>query len=147
MVAGEAWLSEHGPRGGDELNRLRPGGNYGWPVTTHGVDYTWARVTPYATLPGIEASVAHWVPSVAPSGLMHYDGAMFPTWHGSFFMPTLTERSVRRVRVDARGRVSQETLFTELDARIRDVRQAPDGALWLLLDGADGRVLRVSAMR
>ena len=143
VVDGVAWIAEHGPRGGDELNRLKPGANYGWPLVTHGVDYTWAHVSPYTELPGMEAPVLSWTPSPAPGGLLHYTGALFPAWQGDFLVPMLAAKRVQRVRIAADGSVSQEALFAELNVRIRDLRQAPDGALWLLTAGKDARLLRI----
>ncbi|QEI08067.1 PQQ-dependent sugar dehydrogenase [Pigmentiphaga aceris] len=143
VVDGVAWISEHGARGGDELNRLKSGANYGWPLVTQGVDYTWARVSPFTGLPGMEPPVVNWTPSIAPAGLMHYTGTMFPAWRGDFLVPMLAGKRVQRVRIGADGAVSQEVLFADLDARIRDMRQAPDGALWLLTAGRGARLLRV----
>ena len=143
VVNGVPYAHEHGARGGDELNRIRPGANYGWPITTGGIDYTYARITPYRSLPGIEPPLLEWTPSIAPAGLAWYDAALFPAWRGSLFVAALKERSVRRVpmAVDTPG--PQDVLFTELGERIRDVRVGPQGALYLLTDSADGRVLRV----
>lgn len=142
-VRGSLYAHEHGAKGGDELNRLVAGANYGWPLTTDGIDYTGARVTPYRTLPGITAPLTHWTPSIAPSGMAWYDGALFPAWRGSLFVAALKEKSVRRVPMRGGRPGTQELLFRDLDARIRDVRAAPDGALWLATDAADGRILRV----
>ncbi len=143
QVGGQLWAHEHGARGGDELNRIEPGANYGWPLTTGGVDYTWARITPYRTLPGITPPVLEWTPSIAPAGLTYYDGALFPAWRGSLFVAALKERSVRRVPLQGGLPGAQEMLFQELGERIRHVRAGPDGALYLLTDSANGRVLRV----
>lgn len=137
------WSHEHGPRGGDEINLIQGGHNYGWPVVTHGVDYTGARITPYTDLPGYDAPVVDWTPSIAPSGMTLYRGELFPGWQGNLFVSTLAERSVRRVRLEGTDVVEQEVLFTELGERIRDVRTGPDGALYLLTDSEAGRVLRV----
>ena len=142
-VGGVLYAHEHGARGGDELNRIRPGANYGWPLTTSGVDYTYARITPYRTLPGIDEPLLEWTPSVAPAGLAWYDGTLFPAWRGSLFVATLKERSVRRVPMTGAAAGVQEVLFQELGERLRDVRVGPDGAIYLLSDSADGRVLRV----
>ncbi|MDI5984741.1 PQQ-dependent sugar dehydrogenase [Halomonas sp. M4R5S39] len=139
----ELLIHEHGPRGGDELNRILPGANYGWPLVTHGVDYTGARVTPFTELPGFEPPLLHWTPSIAPSGMTVYDGERFPEWRGDLFVAALAARQVRRLIREDGGIVGQEALFTELDERIRDVRSGPDGALYLLTDSAEGRVLRV----
>ena len=143
VVNGVPYAHEHGARGGDELNRLQPGANYGWPVTTGGIDYTYARITPYRRLPGIEPPLVEWTPSIAPAGLAWYDGALFPAWRGSLFVAALKERSVRRVPMAGGVPGTQEVLFQELGERIRDVRAGPDGAVYLLTDSANGRVLRV----
>lgn len=143
VVNGVPYSHEHGARGGDELNRMTPGANYGWPVTTGGVDYTYARITPYRTLPGIEPPLVEWTPSIAPAGLAWYDGALFPAWRGSLLVAALVERSVRRVPMDKGVPGPQELLFQELGERIRDVRAGPDGAIYLLTDNPNGRVLRV----
>ncbi len=146
VVGGVAYAHEHGARGGDELNRIRPGANYGWPAVTGGIDYTYARVTPFRTLPGMEAPLLEWTPSIAPAGLTWYDNPLFPAWRGSLFVAALKERSVRRVPMpDLQKGPSgeEEVLFRELGERIRDVRAGPDGALWLLTDSPQGRVLRV----
>lgn len=143
VVDGVLYAHEHGSRGGDELNRIAPGANYGWPLTTGGIDYTHARITPYRALPGITPPLLEWTPSVAPAGLAWYDGALFPQWRGSLFVATLKERSVRRVPLRGGVPGAQEVLFQELGERLRDVRAGPDGALYLLSDSAEGRVLRV----
>lgn len=142
-VGAALYSNEHGAKGGDELNAIAAGANYGWPITTDGVDYTGARVTPYRTWPGITAPLTHWTPSIAPSGMTFYDGARFPAWRGSLFVSALAERSVRRVPMAGGVPGPQEILFTELGERIRDVRSGPDGALYLLTDSASGRVLRM----
>lgn len=134
---------EHGPRGGDELNLIEPGNNYGWPLITFGVDYTGAQISPYTELPGLQQPLLHWTPSVAPSSLTQYRGALFPEWQGDLFASTLAERSVRRIRLENGKLAGEEVLFEELDERIRDVRGGPDGALYLLTDSAEGRLLRV----
>ena len=134
---------EHGPRGGDELNLIEPGYNYGWPLITYGVDYTGAQISPYTELPGLQQPLLHWTPSVAPSSLTQYRGALFPEWQGDLFASTLAERSVRRIRMLHGKLAGEEILFEELEERIRDVRSGPDGALYLLTDNAQGRVLRV----
>ncbi len=143
VVNGVAYAHEHGARGGDELNRLKPGANFGWPVTTGGIDYTYARITPFRSLPGIEPPLVEWTPSIGPAGLAWYDGALFPAWRGSLLVAALVERSVRRVPMLNGVPGPQEVLFQELGERIRDVRAGPDGAIYLLTDSPSGRVLRV----
>ena len=143
VVDGVPYAHEHGARGGDELNRIEPGANYGWPVTTGGIDYTYARITPYRSLPGIQPALVEWTPSIAPAGLTWYDGPLFPAWRGSLFVAALKERSVRRIPLPGGVPGPQEILFQELGERIRDVRAGPDGAIYLLTDSVNGRVLRV----
>lgn len=140
---GALYAHEHGSRGGDELNRIEPGANHGWPITTDGIDYTYARITPFNSLPGITPPLLHWTPSIAPAGMAHYDGKLFPAWRGSLFVAALKEKTVRRVPMSGALAGSQETLFEELDKRLRDVRAGPDGALYLLTDEKQGSVLRV----
>jgi len=144
VVNGVPYAHEHGARGGDELNRLAPGANFGWPVATGGVDYTYARITPFRELAGITPPLAEWTPSIAPAGMAWYDAPLFPAWRGSLLVAALVERSVRRVPLGADGTPGpQEVLFQELGERLRDVRVGPDGAVYLLTDSPQGRVLRV----
>ncbi|GGC89318.1 PQQ-dependent sugar dehydrogenase [Vreelandella lutescens] len=135
---------EHGPRGGDELNVITPGGNYGWPIATGGLDYTGARVSPFEEYPGMLPPALEWTPSIAPSGMALYQGELFPEWQGDLLVGALVNREVRRVRLHEDGRAEEvERLFSELDARIRDVRVGPDGAVYLLTDSPQGQLLRV----
>jgi len=142
--SGRLYETEHGPRGGDELNIIVAGRNYGWPVITYGMDYSGAYVSPYTQRPGLEQPVIYWTPSIAPSGLAMYRGDKFPAWQGDLFVGALAFRHLRRVHLDARGDVvDQEQLLNNLNWRIRDVRSAPDGYLYVCTDEADGRVLRL----
>lgn len=144
--SGVLYAHEHGPRGGDELNVIEPGRNYGWPVITYGRDYSRAAITPFKERPGMEQPRTYWVPSIAPAGMALYTGDQFPQWRGNLFIAALAEKSVRRVVLgEDRTPVEQEVLFTELDQRMRDVRTAPDGSLLLVTDEKEGQVLRVSA--
>lgn len=138
------WEHEHGARGGDELNLIKPGENYGWPIATTGVDYTFAQITPYRTYPGMVDPVLDWVPSIAPSGLVLYQGAMFPNWRGKFLVGGLASHDVRLLTYDGATVTREEILFAELEERIRDLRAGPDGALYILTDGDGGAVLRVT---
>lgn len=145
-VTGAVYVSEHGPRGGDELNRLRPGGNYGWPIVSQGIDYPFSRVSPFTRRDGFENPELVWSPSIAPSGLAVYRGDLFKSWQGDFLIPALRERGIRRL-VSEDGRVvRQELLLGELGERIRDVKVAADGSIYVLTDGVDGRLLRLAAM-
>lgn len=142
-LTGTVYLHEHGPRGGDELNVLRPGQNYGWPVVTYGMDYSGAYVSPYTDLPGMVQPELYWVPSIAPSGLAIYQGDAFPDWRGDLFVGALVDRELRRLDLE-NGRVQgQESLLGELNERIRNVKVGPDGALYVLTDSHEGRVLRL----
>lgn len=141
--SGTILIHEHGARGGDEINRIVPGANYGWPLATHGLDYTWARVTPFTRYPGIEQPLLHWTPSIAPSGMALYTGELFPSWQGTLLVGGLVTRAVHRVVWTGDTATEVEKLFTELNERIRDVRTGPDGALYLLTDSPDGRLIRV----
>lgn len=144
-VRNAVFSHEHGPRGGDELNRIEPGRNYGWPIATHGRDYSGATVSPFTSYPGMVDPLKVWTPAIAPSGLAVYRGAMFPEWVGDLFVGGLVSRDLRRLRLDATGRVvAEERLLADRRQRIRDVRVAPDGALWVTVDAARGQVLRIS---
>lgn len=137
---------EHGPRGGDEINIIEAGANYGWPIATGGLDYTGARVTPFNEYPGTVSPSLEWTPSIAPSGLAIYMGELFPEWQGDLLVGALVDKKVRRVHLSADGSSAEdvEGLFGELDERIRDVRIGPEGAVYLLTDSPEGRVLRVT---
>ena len=143
-ATGALWEHEHGPQGGDEVNLIRRGANYGWPVATHGRDYSGAAISPFKTYKGMTDALLTWTPSIAPSGLAVYRGAMFPEWNGDLIVGALAHEHVRRVDLAGGKIAGQERLFPELTARIRDVRVAPDGAIWLTVDDDKGRVLRVT---
>lgn len=147
-VTRELWETEHGPQGGDELNRMEPGNNYGWPVITYGVNYGSSRRPigdGITEAPGMEQPVHYWVPSIATSGLAFHGGAGFPAWEGDAFVGGLAGMQLARVVVDADGSTRAEALLTELDERIRDVREGPDGYLYVLTDvgGESARILRL----
>ena len=139
---GTAYLNEHGPRGGDETNRLAPGANYGWPAVTHGIDYNGAYVSPFQEAPGMAVPLNHWIPSIAPSGLAIYAGERFPEWRGDLFTGALVDGEVRRLDMVDGAVVGEEVLFSELGRRIRDVR-SHDGYLYVVEDGEDARIWRV----
>ena len=145
-VANQRVLShEHGPRGGDELNLIQPGNNYGWPKVTYGMDYSGAVISPHQQLPGLTDPLTYWVPSNAPAGMALYAGEMFPQWQGSVLIAALAGRHVRRVTLEGEQVVAQEDLFGELGQRLRDVRVGPDGAIYLLTDSPQGQLLKVVA--
>jgi glucose/arabinose dehydrogenase len=142
--SGRIYETEHGPRGGDELNIIVARKNYGWPVITYGMDYSGAYVSPYTQRAGLEQPVIYWTPSIAPSGLAMYRGDKFPAWKGDLFAGALAFKHLRRIHLDEHGNVvEQEQLLNDLHWRIRDVRAAPDGFLYVCTDETDGRVLRL----
>lgn len=139
---GELWASEHGPRGGDEINVIRAGRNYGWPRITYGLEYRGGRVSPDTALPGLEQPLLHWTPSIAPSGMIIYTGDRFPRWRGHQFHGALAGQQLRRVVFEGVRPVHQETMLRGR-SRIRHVKQGPDGYIYLLTDARDGAVLRL----
>ena len=140
---GQLWTIEHGARGGDELNNPQPGKNYGWPVITYGVDYSGARIGVGTERAGMEQPVYYWDPVIAPSGATFYSGAAFADWKGDLLVGSLRPGLLVRLRI-ADGRVVQEERYlAELGERIRDVREGPDGAIYLLTDSSRGRLIRV----
>lgn len=144
--SGSLWASEHGPRGGDELNRPQPGRNYGWPVISHGMDYATNR--PYAetvgtAAPGMEAPYHVWAKSPGLSGMAFYTGHPDSPWNDSLFLGALAQRNLIRLTLRGERIVAEERLLEDLDARIRDVRVGPDGAVYVLTDAADGKLLRL----
>ena len=145
-ATGAIWIHEHGPRGGDEINVLRGGGNYGWPVVTHGREYAGGSIGVGTEAPGMEPPLLHWTPSIAPSGMAFYTGTGFPRWRGDLFVGALAGRHLRRVVLRRGAVVAQEVLLEDRLGRIRDVRQGPDGRLWLLTDEARGGLYRIEPL-
>ena len=142
-ITGEIWTHEHGPRGGDEINILKAGTNYGWPEITYGIDYTWLPITLDTKKEGMAQPLHYWDPSIAPSGMAFYTGSEFPQWQGNLFVGALKLRKLVRLEIENEQVVSEEDLLTTLEERIRDVRAGPDGTLWLLTDSPQGKVYRV----
>jgi len=143
-ASGELWEIEHGPRGGDEVNIIAKGKNYGWPVIGYGIDYSGAKIHETTAKDGMEQPIKYWVPSIAPSGMAFYTGKLFPKWNGSLFTGALAGKMLVRLSLNGNAVTGEERLLQNLYERIRDVRQGPDGALWLLTDNPAGRILRVS---
>jgi glucose/arabinose dehydrogenase len=143
-ATGDLWEIEHGPRGGDEVNIIVPGKNYGWPVIGFGIDYNGAKIHESTAKAGMEQPIKYWVPSIAPSGMAFYTGALFPAWRGSLFTGALAGQMLVRLSLNGNAVTGEERLLQNLHERIRDVRQGPDGALWLLTDNPAGRILRVT---
>lgn len=143
---GEIWSQEHGPRGGDEINIIEAGTNYGWPEITYGIGYSGLPITDRTEAPGMAQPLHYWDPSIAPSGMTFYTGDMFPEWQGDLFVGALKFQKVVRLRInEANEVVEEEDLLTDMDHRIRAVNQGPNGAIWLLTDSSDGRIMKITA--
>jgi glucose/arabinose dehydrogenase len=142
-VTGKLWINEHGPKGGDEINIPEKGKNYGWPVIGFGVDYSGAVMHESTSKPGMEQPIYHWTPSIAPSGMAFYTADAFPNWRGNLFSGALALTHLNLLELDGERVVKEERLLGDLKARIRDVRQGPDGFLYLLTDAKDGKLLRL----
>ena len=143
-ATGRVWSHEHGPQGGDEINVIEAGVNYGWPVITYGAEYrSGARIGIGTAAPGMAQPVLHWTPSIAPSGMTFYDGDRFPGWRGDLFAGALAGRHLRRVQLDGERAVAEEVLLHHRVGRVRDVKQGPDGMLWLLEDARNGSIYRL----
>jgi len=143
-ASGKLWEQEHGPRGGDEINLIEKGKNYGWPVIGYGIDYSGAKIHESTQKNGMEQPAWYWVPSIAPSGLTFYAGSLFPAWRGNLLAGALAGQALVRLTLDGDKVVKEERMLQPLRERIRDVRQGPDGALWLATDSSAGRILRVA---
>jgi glucose/arabinose dehydrogenase len=142
-TTGKLWEHEHGPRGGDEINIPEKGKNYGWPVIGYGIDYNGAKIHEATQKPGMEQPIKYWVPSIAPSGMAFYQGDLFPAWKGSLFVGALAAQMLVRLTLDDEKVTGEERLLQGLRERIRDVRNGPDGAIYLVTDNSAGRILRV----
>jgi glucose/arabinose dehydrogenase len=153
-TTGDVWQNENGPYGGDEVNILKPGGNYGWPLVSYGRDYSGAPVSDKRTLPEVEDPVLFWVPSIAISGMTFYTGDRFPAWRNNLFVGGMQQGRIPRTGQMQRivfneqwQEVRREALFTDLRQRIRDVQQGPDGLLYVLTDERDGALLKLEPSR
>jgi glucose/arabinose dehydrogenase len=144
-VTGAVWTHEHGPQGGDEVNVMRAGVNYGWPVITYGVNYgIGTKIGEGTSKPGMAQPIHKWVPSIAPSGMAFYDGAAFPNWRGDLFVGSLKFGELVRLELDGERIVEEERMFGGEFGRIRDVVSGPDGLIYILTDERNGKLLRLS---
>jgi aldose sugar dehydrogenase len=140
---GQLWTVEHGARGGDELNNPQPGKNYGWPIITYGIDYSGAKIGVGTARPGMEQPAYYWDPVIAPSGAVFYHGDQFPDWKGHLFVGSLNPGRLVRLKLTD-GRVTEEARYSiGSGERVRDVRQGPDGLLYVVIDASRGRVVRL----
>lgn len=140
---GALFENEHGPRGGDEINLIQAGRNYGWPVITYGINYDGSIITTETARPGMEQPLVYWVPSIGPSGMTVYTGDRFRKWKGNLFVGAMAGTHLRRVVLDGTRVVHEELLLRRLGRRIRDVRQGPDGYLYILTDERQGLLMRI----
>jgi glucose/arabinose dehydrogenase len=144
-VTGDLWESEHGPQAGDEINIIKPGGNYGWPIIAYGLEYSDKPVngTGLTQKPGMEQPVYYWDPSIAPSGIIFYTGSLIPEWRNNLFVAALGGMHIARLVIKDNKVIGEERLLTEEHRRFRDVVQGPDGALYAITDDDDGRIYRI----
>jgi aldose sugar dehydrogenase len=140
---GALWETEHGPQGGDELNTIQAGRNYGWPVITFGREYTGEVIAAQPSRDGMEQPVIFWAPSIGLSGMAFYTGDRLPGWKGNLFLGGLSGQYLQRVVFNERGVHGREPIIPDLRLRIRDVRQGPDGLLYLAIDAQQGGILRI----
>ena len=144
--SGKLWTIEHGPRGGDEINIPAPGANYGWPVVSHGINYSGSPVgSGLKQMAGMVDPIVTWTPVIAPCGMRFYAGTMFPAWRGNLFIAGLRSRALVRLELDGERVVHEERLLLPLNLRLRDVAVGPDGAIHVISDERNGRLLRLSA--
>jgi glucose/arabinose dehydrogenase len=147
-ATGELWEVEHGTRGGDEINIARKAKDYGWPTIAYGIEYRGGPITGGITAnEGMEQPLYYWDPVIGPSGMVFYTGSAFPAWKGSLFIGGHATSDLVRVTLDGERVVGEERLLKDLKARIRDVRQGPDGALYLLTDSANGQLLKLAPQK
>ena len=137
------YMHEHGPKGGDEVNIVEPANNYGWPATSYGVNYSGALITPFKQAEGVTDPIHYWVPSIAPSGLAYYYGDAFPEWEGNLFVGALVDQEIRQLTLENGKVIKEQTMFNEIEERIRDVRVNAKGHLYILTDGKSGKLIRV----
>jgi glucose/arabinose dehydrogenase len=141
---GQLWELEHGPRGGDELNLILPGKNYGWPLVSYGINYNGVPVPKPDTRPDLQKPVIYWVPVIAPGNMMFYKGKMFSPWNGSAIVSGLASKALLRITFDGKGGAQMAERW-DMGFRVRDVQQAPDGSLWAIEDAKPGRLVHITS--
>lgn len=142
--SGNLWALEHGPAGGDELNLVEPGNNYGWPTRSNGDNYSGSDIPDHTADDGFVKPAISWNPVIAPGGMTFYTGNMFADWQGQLLIANLRTQSISRVTVNAAANSADEASRYEFPRRLRDIAQAPDGAIWVIEDGAEGRLIRLT---
>lgn len=145
---GELWGNEHGPRGGDEINIIKAGKNYGWPLITYGINYNGTPITDKTEMDGMEQPIHYWDPSIATSGMLIYSGDAFPKWKGDIFTGALKLMHLNRIKLDKNNKVvSEERLLKDQKSRIRDIEQGPNGHIYVATDSGDGKILKISPVK
>lgn len=139
---GDIYEHEHGPKGGDEINLIKPSLNYGWPAITYGVDYSGAVISPFTEKEGMEQPLLHWTPSIAPSDMIYYENDFYPEFTNSFLVTSLVSKDVKKVVFD-NDRDYQESLFSDIKQRLRNIEASPAGVIYLLTDGPGGKLIKV----
>jgi len=140
--SGDIYENEHGPKGGDEMNLIKPSLNYGWPAITYGIDYSGAVISPFTEKEGMEQPLLHWTPSIAPSDMVYYEDNLYPEFTGSFLVTALVSKDVKKVTFK-NGADNQESLFSDLNERLRNIEISPAGFIYLLTDGPEGKLIKV----
>lgn len=140
--SGEVFEHEHGPRGGDEINYISPSVNYGWPAITYGIDYSGAVISPFTEKEGMEQPLLYWTPSIAPSDMIFYENDYYPELQNSLLITALVSKDVKKVTFKDNTNI-QESLFSELNVRLRNIQDSPNGIIYLLTDGPDGKLIKV----
>ena len=140
--SGDIYENEHGPKGGDEMNLIKPSLNYGWPAITYGIDYSGAVISPFTEKEGMEQPLLHWTPSIAPSDMVYYEDNLYPEFTGSFLVTALVSKDVKKV-IFVNGADKQESLFSDLNERLRNIEISPAGFIYLLTDGPGGKLIKV----
>jgi glucose/arabinose dehydrogenase len=142
---GKLWTSEHGPRGGDEINAVEKGKNYGFPVIGYGREYSGKPINNDKTAEtGMEQPVYFWTPDIAPAGISFYNGKLFPAWQGNLFVSALAGKYLIRLELNNERVIGEERLLVDLNTRVRDVHEGPDGAMYVMTDGNGGKILRLT---
>jgi glucose/arabinose dehydrogenase len=136
---GTVWSTEHGPRGGDEINAIVRGANYGWPISTHGLDYTGGRISPFETYPGVTEPLLWWTPSIGVGGVAVYRGALFPEWEGDLLAGAMGHQHLQRIEMEGGKVVARHRLLEERKARFRQLKIGPEGAVYAVIDAVDGK--------
>ena len=140
--SGDIYENEHGPKGGDEMNLIKPSLNYGWPAITYGIDYSGAVISPFTEKEGMEQPLLYWTPSIAPSDMIYYENDLYPELSNSFLITALVSKDVKKVVFD-NGIDSQESLFSDLKQRLRNIEVSPAGVIYLLTDGPNGKLIKI----